>query len=167
MANKDSAPGLFGRLTSLFRSGPTVRRRIKATAGQASPGLTTGQMLFRRSNSDTYNATLSSYGSFDRMSRYGDFGEMESTPEISSALDIYAEESVSPDVSGRILHIHSENRKIQELLETLFFDTLNLDFNLPMWVRNLCKYGDFFLFNDVSNEFGIINGSIYEYIFWR
>jgi len=157
MANKDSNPGLFGRLTSLFRSGPTVRRRIKTTGGQSAPGLTTGQMLFRRSNSDTYNATLSSYGSFDRMSRYSDFGEMESTPEISSALDIYAEESVSPDVSGRILHIHSENRKIQEILETLFFDTLNLDFNLPMWVRNLCKYGDFFLFNDVSSEFGIVN----------
>lgn len=157
MADKISSPGLFGRLTSLFRSGPTVRRRIKTSSGQSQPGLTSGQMLFRRSNSDTYNATLSSYGSFDRMSRYSDFGEMESTPEISSALDIYAEESVSPDVSGRILHVYSENRKIQELLETLFYDTLNLDFNLPMWVRNLCKYGDFFLFNDVSNEYGIVN----------
>lgn len=157
MADKIGQPGLFGRLTSLFRSGPTVRRRIKTTGGQPDKGLSSGQMLFRRSNSDTYNATLSSYGSFDRMSRYSDFGEMESTPEISSALDIYAEESVSPDVSGRILHIYSENRKIQELLETLFFDTLNLDFNLPMWVRNLCKYGDFFLFNDVSSEYGIIN----------
>ena len=157
MADKLGSPGLFGRLTSLFRSGPTVRRRIKTTGGQTPQGMTSGQMLFRRSNSDTYNATLSSYGSFDRMSRYSDFGEMESTPEISSALDIYAEESVSPDVSGKILHVHSDNRKIQEMLETLFFDTLNLDFNLPMWVRNLCKYGDFFLFNDVSNEFGVVN----------
>ena len=25
-----------------------------------------------------------------------------------------------------------------------------------MWVRNLCKYGDFFLFNDVSPEYGIV-----------
>ena len=157
MADKIGQPGLFGRLTSLFRSGPTVRRKIKTASDRPAQGMTSGQMLFRRSNSDTYNATLSSYGSFDRMSRYSDFGEMESTPEISSALDIYAEESVSPDVSGRILHIYSENRKIQELLETLFFDTLNLDFNLPMWVRNLCKYGDFFLFNDVSNEYGVIN----------
>lgn len=157
MSDKNKQPGLFGRLTSLFRGGPTVRRRIRTTGGKPEQGLTTGQQLFRRSNSDTYNATLSSYGSFDRMSRYSDFGEMESTPEISSALDIYAEESVSPDVSGRILHIHSENRKIQELLETLFDDTLNLDFNLPMWVRNLCKYGDFFLFNDVSSEYGVIN----------
>ena len=33
---------------------------------------------------------------------------------------------------------------------------LNVEFNLVMWVRNLCKYGDFFLFNDVSPEFGVI-----------
>ena len=155
MTDKVDTPGLFRRLTSLFRSGPTVRRKIKSP--DAGPGVTTGQLLFRRANSDTYNATLSSYGSFDRMSRYSDFGEMESTPEISSALDIYAEESVSPDVTGKILHIYSDNRKIQEILDTLFYDTLNIDFNLPMWVRNLCKYGDFFLFNDVSNEYGVVN----------
>jgi len=91
------------------------------------------------------------------MSRYSDFSEMESTPEIASALDIYSEETVSQDEKGNVLHIYSENRKVQELLETLFYDTLNVDFNLVMWVRNLCKYGDFFLFNDVSPEYGVIN----------
>jgi hypothetical protein len=90
------------------------------------------------------------------MSRYSDFSEMETTPEIASALDIYAEESVSPDEHGRVLHIYSDNRKIQEHLEHLFQDVLNVEFNLVMWIRNLCKYGDFFLFNDVSPEYGII-----------
>ena len=41
--------------------------------------------------------------------------------------------------------------------EKLFYETLNVEFNLGMWVRNLVKYGDFFLFNDVSPEFGIMN----------
>jgi len=82
---------------------------------------------------------------------------MEATPEIASALDIYAEETVSPDDKGRVLHIYSENRKLQELLDQLFYETLNVEFNLVMWVRNLCKYGDFFLFNDISPEFGVIN----------
>ena len=41
-----------------------------------------------------------------------------------------------------------ENRKIQEHLEHLFYDVLNVEFNLVMWVRNLCKYGDFFLYLD-------------------
>ena len=46
---------------------------------------------------------------------------------------------------------------IQQLLNELFYDTLNVDFNLVMWVRNLCKYGDFFLFNDIHPEYGVIN----------
>tara|TARA_B100001250_G_scaffold163619_1_gene140713 strand:- start:144 stop:1049 length:906 start_codon:yes stop_codon:yes gene_type:complete len=104
-----------------------------------------------------YNNTLSAYGSFDRMSRYSDFSEMEATPEIASALDIYGEETVSPDEHGRVLHIFCEDEIKKELLETLFYDTLNLEFNLVMWVRNLCKYGDFFLFNDIDPQYGVTN----------
>jgi hypothetical protein len=82
---------------------------------------------------------------------------MEATPEIASALDIYSEETTSPDETGKALHIFCENDIQKELLETLFYDTLNVEFNLVMWVRNLCKYGDFFLFNDIDPEFGVIN----------
>lgn len=153
MAERQS--NLFSRLTALFRDGPSIKRRVRAFDGEATPQASSLQQ-FRRSHSDIYSNTMSAYGAFDRMSRYSDFSEMESTPEISSALDIYAEETVSVDDKGNVLHIYSENRKIRELLHTLFYDTLNVDFNLPMWVRNLCKYGDFFLFNDVSPEFGII-----------
>jgi len=153
----ENQTSLFSRLTSLFRDGPSIKRRVRSFDGQdpAAAGPTSLQQ-FRRAHSDIYSSTMSAYGSFDRMSRYSDFSEMESTPEISSALDIYAEETVSADDKGNVLHIYSENRKIRELLHTLFYDTLNVDFNLPMWVRNLCKYGDFFLFNDVSPEFGVV-----------
>lgn len=147
---------LFGRLTKLFRSGPVIRRRVKGM-GQKTGTVSTALEVFKAAHSDVYNSTLSAYGAFDRMSRYSDFSEMESTPEICSALDIYAEESVSPGADGKVLHIYSDNRKIQNLLESLFYDTLNVEFNLVMWVRNLCKYGDFFLFNDVSPEYGVIN----------
>jgi hypothetical protein len=150
MANQ---PSLFNRLTKLFRSGPVVKKRVRNVR---SPGASSALEVFRRNHSDIYNNTLSAYGSFDRMSRYSDFSEMETTPEIASALDIYAEETVSADEHGRVLHIYSENRKVQELLDHLFYDILNVEFNLVMWVRNLCKYGDFFLFNDVSPEFGIV-----------
>ena len=146
--------GLFTRLTRLFRSGPIIKRSVRnVTSTRASTALE----VFKRAHSDVYNSTLSAYGSFDRMSRYSDFSEMESTPEISSALDIYAEETVASDEQGKVLHIYSENRKIQEILENLFYETLNVEFNLVMWARNLCKYGDFFLFNDVHPEYGVIN----------
>ena len=35
---------------------------------------------------------------------------------------------------------------------------LNIDFNLNPWARNLCKYGDFFLFLDISPDYGVMNG---------
>ena len=155
MAN-DYNKNLFARLTKLFRSGPVIRRRVKGMT-QKSGAVTSAMEVFRAAHSDVYNSTLSAYGAFDRMSRYSDFSEMEATPEISSALDIYAEETVSQGTDGRVLHIYSDNRKIQELLESLFYDTINVEFNLAMWVRNLVKYGDFFLFNDISPEYGVLN----------
>jgi len=83
--------------------------------------------------------------------------EMEYTPEIASALDIYADETCSQDEKGRVLHIFSENEKIKQILEDLFYNTLNVEFNLRSWARNLVKYGDFFLYNDVSPTQGVIN----------
>jgi len=79
------------------------------------------------------------------------------TPELAAALDIYADETCAQDEKGRVLHIYSDNEKIREILEELFYNTLNVEFNLRSWVRNLVKYGDMFLYNDVSPEHGVIN----------
>lgn len=146
---------IFTRLTSLFRSGPVVKRRVREY--KPSEASSSAYELFRRTQSNVYSTAMSAYGAYDRMARYSDFQEMEYTPEIASALDIYSEESVSPDEKGNVLHIYSENAQIQRLLNELFFDTLNVNFNMTSWVRNMCKYGDFFLFNDVSPEHGVIN----------
>lgn len=79
------------------------------------------------------------------------------TPELAAALDIYADETCAQDEKGRVLHVYSDNERIREILEDLFYNTLNVEFNMRSWVRNLCKYGDFFLYNDVSPEHGVIN----------
>ena len=79
------------------------------------------------------------------------------TPEIAAAMDIYADETVAQDDKGRVLHIYSDNERIKEILEDLFYNTLNVEFNLRSWARNLVKYGDFFLYNDVSPQYGVIN----------
>lgn len=146
---------LFAKLTQLFRSGPVVQRKIKHLNNTSYSK--SSLEVFKKNHSDVYNSTLSAYGSYDRMARYSDFSEMEATPEISSALDIYSEECVSPDAGGIVLHVHSENQMINQILTDLFYNTLNIDFNLVMWVRNLCKYGDFFLFNDIHPEHGVVN----------
>lgn len=79
------------------------------------------------------------------------------TPEIASALDIYADESVATDEKGRVLHIYSDNPKIKTILEDLHYGTLNVEFNLRPWVRNLCKFGDMFTYIDVSPDYGVLN----------
>ncbi len=145
---------LFGRLTRLFRSGPVVKRNVLR---QRDSKTSTAFETFRKNQSQVYSAAMSAYGTYDRMARYSDFSEMEYTPEIASALDIYAEESVAADENGKTLHIYSENSKIREILTELFYDTLNVEFNMTAWVRNLVKYGDFFLFNDVHPQYGVIN----------
>ncbi len=150
----DTNRNLFQRLTRLFRSGPVIKRSvINPDENYTSSAFDT----FRKNQSAVYSAAMSAYGTYDRMSRYSDFSEMEYTPEIASALDIYSEESIAADENGNTLHIYSENTKIRQILTELFYDTLNIEFNISAWVRNLCKYGDFFLFNDVDPKYGVIN----------
>ena len=83
--------------------------------------------------------------------------EMEFTPEIASALDIYADEATAYNEDGQILNVVSSNTEIKKIVETLFFEILNIEFNAWSWTRNLCKYGDFVLFVDASDSNGILN----------
>ena len=155
---KDSNPNLFSRLTSLFRSGPVIKRTVKDFKAQTGPGQSlSAYEMFRKNHSSAYSSAMSAYGTYDRLARYSDFSEMDYYPEINSALDIYSEEVASPGVDGLILSIYSENKDIERLLNELLFDTLNVNFNLTAWVRNLCKYGDFVLFNDVHPGNGVRN----------
>jgi len=153
MASSDD--GLFKKLTLLFRSGPVVKRKVREF--EKSGGKSSAFEVFKKTQSHVYSTAMSAYGTYDRMARYSDFSEMEYTPEISSALDIYSEEVAASDEKGQVLHIHSDNPKVLSLLEDLFYDTLNVEFNMTGWTRNLVKYGDFFLFNDVSPDYGVIS----------
>ena len=92
---------------------------------------------------------------------------MDNDPIISSVMDIYADESTVKDEFGQILSIRSKNQQIQDILHNLFYDVLNVEFNLWPWVRNMAKYGDFFLFLDIDEKYGIVNViplSVYETI---
>jgi hypothetical protein len=68
-----------------------------------------------------------------------------------------SDETVAQDEKGRTLHVYSNNPKIKSLLEDLLYNTLNVEFNLRPWTRNLVKYGDAFFYNDVSQQHGVIN----------
>jgi hypothetical protein len=81
---------------------------------------------------------------------------MEFTPEISTALDIFAEESTTPNEDGHILQIYSESKRIKGILADLFNNTMDINTNLQMWIRNTCKYGDNFVYLKLDPEKGII-----------
>jgi len=91
-----------------------------------------------------------------RLSAQYDYESMEYTPEISAALDIYAEESTTTNEDGFILQIYSESKRIKSVLADLFNNTLDINTNLPMWTRNTCKYGDNFVYLKLDPEKGIV-----------
>ena len=91
-----------------------------------------------------------------RLSATYDYESMEYTPEISAALDIYAEESTTVNEDGFILQIYSESKRIKAVLADLFNNTLDINTNLPMWTRNTCKFGDNFVFLKLDPEKGIV-----------
>ena len=91
-----------------------------------------------------------------RLSSQYDYESMEYTPEISAALDIYAEESTTTNEDGFILQIYSESKRIKSVLADLFNNTLDINTNLPMWTRNTCKYGDNFVYLKLDPEKGVV-----------
>ena len=91
-----------------------------------------------------------------RLSAFYDYESMEFTPEISAALDIYAEESTTIDQNGHMLQIFSESNRIKSIIADLFNNVLDLNTNLPMWTRNTCKYGDNFVYLKLDPEKGVI-----------
>jgi hypothetical protein len=106
----------------------------------------------------------------NRMQLYTDYEMMDKDPIISAALDIYADESTLADQFGDMLTIKTNNTRIQKILYNLFYDVLNIEFNLWPWIRNMTKYGDFFLKLDIANELGVINArpfSSYEVERWE
>jgi hypothetical protein len=98
-----------------------------------------------------YDLTVNGYKNFATDSVIS-----HNSPEIAAALDIYADETMGTDERGKCFHVYSKNAEVKSALDDLFYDVLNVEFNLRVWVRNLVKYGDFFLYNEVAPDAGII-----------
>ena len=101
-----------------------------------------------------YNQSV--YYEPNRLAAYYDYESMEFTPEISAALDIYSEESTTLSEKGELLTIYSESDRVKKILEDLFVEKLDINTNLQMWARGLCKYGDNFVYLKIDPEKGIV-----------
>jgi len=158
---KNNQSALFKQLTRLL-SGPLVNYRT-----QTSRKLSRVQLdKFKFQSAAGLNFKKSSYNPFEQLStaimanqlraeRYQDFEQMEYTPEIASALDIYADEMTTSSDLQPLLSIRCPNEEIKAVLSELYHTVLNVDFNLFGWCRTMCKYGDFFLYLDIDERLGV------------
>jgi hypothetical protein len=92
-----------------------------------------------------------------RRELFRDYDAMDTDPIIGSALDIYADESTTKNEYGDVLQIKSTNENVRDMLHNLFYDIMNIEFNLWPWIRNLVKYGDAFIALEIMPGKGIIN----------
>ena len=163
---RNPASPLFKRLTRIL-SGPIVNYRTQVARQERRADLDKYRYKFRSMSgqefkrhdsnmSQNYNLfTSAAFRNQNRAERYIDFEQMEYMPEIASALDIYADEMTTSNEYDRLLNIDCLNHEIKTILESLFYDVLNIEFNCFGWARSMCKYGDFFLYMDIDERIGI------------
>ena len=91
----------------------------------------------------------------NRLAQYMDYMQMEGYPIIKTALDVLSEEATTTGEDGKILRVYSSNKKVKTVLENLFYNILDVNTTLHSWTRNLCKYGDNFVYLLLDPEHGI------------
>ena len=161
---------IFRRLQRLFSTDVIIRndggdqlKVMDTNTIQQSGEFATNALVDRFNRIYSINST-SLYGAqfnlnyrYLRTQIYSDYDIMDTDAIIASALDIVAEECTLKNDLGEVLQIRSNNEDIQKSLYNLFYDVLNIEFNLWAWIRQMCKYGDFFLKLEISEKFGVYN----------
>ena len=164
----DNQPGLFNRLTRLFSTDVIIRnvggsqlKVIDVDKIQAFGNVKTNALIDRFTKLHRYGANMPYNPTMNyqtlRIQLYTDYEAMDTDSIIASTLDIISDESTLKNEMGEVLQIRSADENIQRILYNLFYDVLNIEFNLWLWIRNMCKYGDFYLHMEIAEKFGIYN----------
>ena len=161
---------VFSRLRRLFSTDVVIRnvggdqiKTIDSGHIQSSGEYETNALVDRFNRvystapSSLYGAQFNLNYNYLRPQLYSEYDIMDQDAIIASALDILADESTLKNDMGEVLQIRSSNEDIQKILYNLFYDVLNVEFNAWMWIRQMCKYGDFFLKLEISEKFGVYN----------
>jgi len=159
----NSENNLFKALTRLF-SGPIINYRSQSGRRIRRQHLDKFSSRFKTASGQQFKK--SQYNPLDtiaanaiqnqrRSERYVDFDQMEYTPEIASTLDIYADEMTTYSELRPMLNVKSNNEEIKAVLTILYEQILNVQYNLFGWARTMSKYGDFFLYLDIDDKYGV------------
>ena len=162
--------GLFTRLQRLFSTDVIIRNAggnelkvMDVDSIQRSGDIATNSLMDRYNHlyspaaSSLLGAQINVNWQYLRTMVYSDYDNMDYDAIVASALDIISDESTLKNDLGEVLHIKSSDDDIQQILYNLFYDVLNIEFNLWSWIRQMCKYGDFFLKLEIAEKFGVYN----------
>jgi hypothetical protein len=164
MANTD----LFSRLQRLFSTDVVIRnvggdqlKVVDSNQIQSSGKYKTNSLVDRFSRLYVYNNKYIFNPNLNyqtlRQQLYSDYEAMDTDAIIASTLDILSDETTLKNEYHEILTVKSSDENIKSILNNLFYDVLNIEFNLWMWVRQMCKYGDHFLKLEIAEGFGVYN----------
>jgi hypothetical protein len=170
--------GLFTRLRRLFSTDVVIRnvggnqlKTIDVDRIQAYGNVKTNALIDRFTKLHRYGANMPYNPTMNyqtlRIQLYTDYEAMDTESIVASALDIVADEATLKNEAGEILQIRSSDENVQRILYNLFYDVLNIEFNLWLWIRNMCKYGDFYLHLEIAEKFGVYSVtplSVYDMI---
>jgi len=154
---------LFKKLTRLF-SGPIINYRSQSGRRIRRQHLdkfssrfrsASGQQFKRQEYNPLDTIAANAITNQRRSERYIDFDQMEYMPEIASSMDIYADEMTTFSNLRPMLNINCSNEEIKAVLDILYRNVMNVEYNLFGWCRTMCKYGDFMLYLDIDDKHGV------------
>jgi len=163
------ADNLFTRLGRLFQSNVIIRkaddnRLVVKDLDFSQTALKTNfidryNRMMQNTYTNPYSTAHNRRSAYEirKLDLFKDYELMDQDPIIASALDIYSDESTVSNIEGEILKVKSENVKVQKILHNLYYDVINIEFNLWSWIRNMTKYGDFYLQLDIVDKYGVVN----------
>ena len=163
------ADNLFTRLGRLFQSNVIIRkaddnRLVVKDLDYSQTKLQSNfidryNRMMQNTYSNPYTTAQNRRAAYEirKLDLFKDYELMDQDPIIASALDIYSDESTVTNIEGEILKVKSENTKVQKILHNLYYDVINIEFNLWSWIRNMTKYGDFYLQLDIVDKYGVVN----------
>jgi hypothetical protein len=170
MAEQQKQNNLFSNLRRLFSTDVIIRNEggdmlkvIDTDTIQKSGVIQTNSLIDRfnkvYTTSTAYGVNLNLAQNYQsaRVQIYADYDAMDTDAICCSALDIVADECTLKNEQGEVLQIRSSDENIQKILYNLFYSVLNIEFNLWSWIRNMCKYGDFYLKLEIAEKYGVYN----------
>jgi len=142
-----------GYMSKIFAKFFGTQAQMKLATAGGDPRSIEGDVLVNKNAPDSIASPVWGYtrglpfiteSELNRKRRYDEYEKMDDYPEITAALDIYADDSTQKDIRNKRWIVRSDSIDAIEEVESLF-ENIKLDRYYWDIVRGACKYGDFFV----------------------